>query len=557
MSNYPWSKFYPAEIQTHLDYPDYRVTDYLKMTAEQYPNNKAIHFFGKEMSFQELLSRSYQVANGLKDIGVKKGDRVALMLPNIPQFVYSYFGILFAGGIVVQTNPLYVERELEYHFSNSGAKVIICLDLVYPRVKAVKEQAGLEHIITTSIPDALPTVKKLLYPLVQKIKKGPTVDIDYSKEPIQTLHEFIDKAKDTPVEDPSTTEDVAVLQYTGGTTGTPKGVMLTHKNLVANVTQCQAWAYQTEKGKEVVLSVVPLFHVYGMTICMLFAAAHAAKMVLIPKFDIDLMMKTIKTQRPTFFPGAPTLYQGIINHPKASQTDLSSIEICISGSAPLPLNTQTKFEELTAGKLVEGYGLSESSPVICGNPIWGKNVNGSIGVPWPNTDCKVVDPEGEEVKPGELGEIIAKGPQIMKGYWNQPAETAATLKDGWLYTGDMGYMDENGYFYVVDRKKDLIIAGGYNIYPRDVEEVLYEHPVVKEAIVLGVPDEYRGETVKAYIVKKEGFTISEEALDQYCRSKLAAYKVPRIYEFRDELPKSMVGKILRRKLKEEEDEKLA
>ncbi|MFS1511259.1 long-chain fatty acid--CoA ligase [Chengkuizengella sp. SCS-71B] len=557
MPNNPWNKCYPAEIQPHLDYPDYRISDYLKLTAEQFPDHKAIHFFGKEMTFQELLTRSYQVANGLKELGMKKGDRVAIMLPNTPQFVYCYFGVLFAGGIVVQTNPLYVERELEHHFSDSEAKIVFCLDLVYPRIKAVKEKVGLEHIFTTSIPDGLPPLKKMLYPLVQKIKKGPTVDIDYSKEPIQTLHQFMEKSNSTPVEDPCGPDDVAVLQYTGGTTGSPKGVMLTHKNLVANVTQCQAWAYKTERGEETVLAVVPLFHVYGMTICMLFAAAHAAKLVLIPKFDIDVLMKTIKTQKPTFFPGAPTLYQGIINHPKVTETDLSSIKFCISGSAPLPLNTQAKFEELTGGKLVEGYGLSEASPVICGNPVWGKNVNGSIGVPWPDTECKVVNPEGEEVKTGELGEIIGKGPQVMKGYWNNPEETEATIKDGWLYTGDMGYMDENGYFYIVDRKKDLIIAGGYNIYPRDVEEVLYEHPVVKEAIVLGVPDEYRGETIKAYIVKKEGFTISEEALDQYCRSKLAAFKVPRIYEFRDELPKSIVGKILRRKLKEEEEEKLA
>lgn len=349
--------------------------------------------------------------------------------------------------------------------------------------------------------------------------------------------------------------DLALLQYTGGTTGLSKGVMLTHYNLLANAVQINNWFYRAVPGEEVFLAALPFFHVFGMTVLMNQSVSIAGKLVIVPKFDVDLVLKTITKMRPTLFPGAPTMYISLINHAKIEDYDLSSINVCVSGSAALPLEVQERFEQLSGGRLIEGYGLTESSPVAHVNPIWEKRKLGSIGIPVPDTDAKIVDPvTAEELPVGEIGELIIKGPQVMKGYWNRDEETRQTLRDGWLFTGDMGTMDEDGYFFIVDRKKDMIIASGFNIYPREIEEVLYEHPHVKEAIVAGVPDPYRGETVKAFIVPREGAPISKEELNKWCRERLAAYKVPRMYEFRDSLPKTLVGKVLRRRLLEEEME---
>ena len=352
-------------------------------------------------------------------------------------------------------------------------------------------------------------------------------------------------------------EDIALLQYTGGTTGLPKGVILTHRNLISNVTMCSAWLYKCKRGEEIMLGVIPFFHVYGVTTVMILSVMQAYKMVLLPKFDVETTLKTIHKQRPTLFPGAPTIYIGILNFPKLSRYDLSSIDSCLSGSAPLPVEVQEEFEEATGGKLVEGYGLTESAPITHANFLWDRpRKKGSVGVPWPDTDARILSLEtGESLPPGEIGEIVVKGPQVMSGYWNHPEETEKVLKEGWLLTGDLGYMDEEGYFYVVDRKKDMIIAGGFNVYPREVEEVLYEHPDVQEAVVVGIPDPYRGETVKAYIVRKEGSFISEQELNEFSRKHLAPYKVPRKYEFRHELPKTVIGKILRRALIDEEEMK--
>ena len=333
--------------------------------------------------------------------------------------------------------------------------------------------------------------------------------------------------------------------------------MLTHKNLVANAAMSNAWLYKCKPGEEIVLGILPFFHVYGMTAVLILSVMQGSKMVLLPKFDPETTLKTIQKQKPTLFPGAPTIYIGLLNHPDLKKYDLSSIDSCISGSAPLPVEVQEKFEEITGGKLVEGYGLTESSPVTHANFLWDKKrVKGSIGVPWPDTDSVILSMEtGEPLPPGEIGEIAVKGPQVMKGYWNRPEDTEQSLKDGWLLTGDLGYMDEEGYFYIVDRKKDMIIAGGFNIYPREIEEVLYEHPAIQEVVAAGIPDPYRGETVKVYIVLKEGAEATEEELDAYARKHLAAYKIPRLYEFRKELPKTAVGKILRRALVDEEKSK--
>ncbi|TFD92462.1 long-chain-fatty-acid--CoA ligase [Jeotgalibacillus sp. R-1-5s-1] len=557
MSAQPWLNLYPDTIPTTLQYDPKPVHAYLTEAAVTYPDKKAVHFMGKEFTFKEMHESSLKMAKYLQDIGIKKGDRVAIMLPNTPASVIAYYGILYAGGVVVQTNPLYTEREIEYQMKDSGAKAIVTLDILFPRVSKVFNDTDLEHMIITGIKDFLPFPKNLIYPFIQKKQYGITVKVEHAGSN-HLLTEILKTATPDP-EVPSLNfeEDVAILQYTGGTTGFPKGVMLTHKNLIANASMCDAWLYKNKKGEESIMGILPFFHVYGMTTVMILSIMQGYKMILLPKFDVETALKTIHKQKPTIFPGAPTIYIGILNHPDLKKYDLTSVESCISGSAPLPVEVQEKFEKLTGGKLVEGYGLTESSPVTHANFIWDqKRIKGSVGVPWPDTDSKIVSMEtGQELPPGEVGEIIVKGPQVMKGYWNQPEETAAILRDGWLYTGDLGYMDEQGMFYVVDRKKDMIIAGGFNIYPREIEEVMYEHPAVQEVVAVGVPDAYRGETVKLFVVLKQGAQATQEELDEFARKNLAAYKVPRIYEFRDELPKTAVGKILRRKLVEEEKEK--
>ncbi|MEH7332658.1 AMP-binding protein [Neobacillus drentensis] len=555
----PWLALYPKEIPATIAYSSESVQTYLVNAAEHYPEKIAIHFMGKDMTYKQLYDDALKFACYLQEkLGITKSDRVAIMLPNTPQAVICYFGILMAGGIVVQTNPLYTERELEYQMKDSGAKAIITLDILYPRVSKVMPQTDLQHIIVTAIKDYLPFPKNLVYPFIQKKQYGIVVNVKHEGS-THLLTEILKmKPKKLTSYEVNVEEDLALLQYTGGTTGSPKGVMLTHKNLITNTTMSEKWIYKCKPGEESLLAIVPFFHVYGMTVCMLLSIKMACKLILLPKFDALTTLKTIQKQRPTLFPGAPTIYIGLLNHPDLKKYDLSSIAACISGSAPLPLEVQENFEKVTGGKLVEGYGLSEASPVTHSNFLWDvERVKGSIGVPYPDTDAKVVSTDtGEPMQIKEIGEIVIKGPQIMKGYWNRPEETAEVLKDGWLYTGDLGYMDEQGYFYVVDRKKDMIIAGGYNIYPREIEEVLYEHPDVIEAVAAGISDPYRGETVKAYIVLKEGSKVTPEEMNQFARKFLAAYKAPRLYEFRKELPKSAVGKILRRMLVEEEKQKI-
>ncbi|KMJ56972.1 long-chain fatty acid--CoA ligase [Bacillus sp. LL01] len=554
----PWLSLYPEEIPHEINFEERTLQSFLKQAAEEYPTKTAISFLGKKLTFEEVYDQSLKLANYLKGLGVEKGDRVSIMLPNCPQAVISYYGVLFAGGIVVQTNPLYMERELEYQVNDSGSEIIITLDILYPRVSKVKALTKLKHVIVTGIKDYLPFPKNMLYPFVQKKQYGIVVKVEHSGE----NHLFTQVIKQSEAQmidvqiDPN--EDLALLQYTGGTTGFPKGVMLTHMNLVSNTMMSVKWMYQCKKAQEKVIGILPFFHVYGMTAVMNLSIMQAFEMVLLPKFDPETTLKTIQKEKPTLFPGAPTIYIALLNHPDIQKYDLSSIDSCISGSAALPVEVQEQFERVTGGKLVEGYGLSEASPVTHANFLWDERVSGSIGIPWPNTDSVILSMENGELAPiGEIGEIAVRGPQIMKGYWNRKEETEAVLKDGWLLTGDLGYMDERGYFYVVDRKKDMIIAGGFNIYPREIEEVLYEHEQIQEVVVAGVPDAYRGETVKAYIVKKAGATLTEEELDAYTRKHLAAYKVPRLYEFRDELPKTAVGKILRRALVEEEKQKIA
>lgn len=553
-----WLASYPEEVPHSIELPEIPVHQFLTQAFESAPNKVAIHFMGRELTYKELYESALKFANYLRSIGVEKGDRVAVMLPNCPQAVIAYYGTMYAGGVVVQTNPLYTERELQYQMADSGAKVILVMDILYPRAMKILHETKIENVIVTGIKDYLPFPKNLVYPFIQKKQYGFSVKVEHSG----TNHLFTEvmkMAKTDKIEQNFNFEnDLALLQYTGGTTGFPKGVMLTHKNLVANTMMCDAWMYKCKKGEEIILGILPFFHVYGMTTVLVLSVMQQGKMVLLPKFDAEQALKTIDKQKPTLFPGAPTMYIGLLNHPELAKYDLSSIKACLSGSAALPLEVQEKFEELTGGRLVEGYGLTETSPVTHANPIWDHRINGSIGLPWPNTEAVILRSGEAEVLPvGEIGEIAVKGPQVMKGYWNRPEETAMTFADGWFLTGDLGYMDDNGYFYVVDRKKDMIIAGGFNIYPREVEEVLYEHEAIQECVVAGIPDPYRGETVKAYIVLKEGKSVTDKELNEFCRKNLAAYKVPRIYEFRKELPKTAVGKILRRTLIEEEKQKMA
>lgn len=544
-----WLKDYPEQVPASIDYREIPLYQALDEAADDFPERRALSFLGKRMTFQEVRQEARSLAHVLQEAGLEKGDRVGLMLPNCPQYMISYYAVLYAGGTVVQVNPLYTDRELEQILVDSSAKMLITLDLLYPKATRVKASTTLTTIVTTSVADYLPFPKNKLYPI--KSRKDNNIIVDTTGS-IPFVSHRNHPSIEPVIIDPK--EDIAVLQYTGGTTGTPKGVMLTHFNLSANVEQIGHWFYKYSRGDgRKLLAVVPYFHVYGMTCNLNFGIFNAYEQIILPKFEIEQVLKTIDKEKPNLFPGAPTMYVGLLNHPKLKKYDLSSIEACISGSAPLPVEVQEKFERVTGGRIVEGYGLSETSPVTHTNCIWDKRVPGSVGIPVPDTIAKIVQADGETAAaPGEIGEILVRGPQVMKGYWKRPEDTQAVLRDGWLHTGDLGYIGEDHYFRIVDRKKDLIIASGFNIYPREVEEILYEHPAVKEAVVIGVPDAYRGETVKAFIVLKDDVTVTEEELDQFCRENLASFKVPRRYEFRDELPKTFVGKILRRVLVEEE-----
>jgi long-chain acyl-CoA synthetase len=487
---------------------------------------------------------------------VKKGDRVAVHLPNCPQFVIAYYATLMVGGIVVPCNPQYVGREIEHQLSDSGAETIVTLSLTYPIVKAIRDKTPLKQVIVANIKEYFPGLLKLLFTVATEKKEGHYQDL--SGEANTTwFPNVLAGAPARPEEVDVDMEDTAVLMYTGGTTGVPKAAQLTQRNIQANAVQVAAWLPDLEQGRESILTSLPLFHCYGMTTCLNLGILAASSMILIvnPRVMIHIM-KSINKHHPTLYPGVPAMYVAINNYPELEKFDVSSIRACISGAAPLPVEVQQQFQQLTGGRLVEGYGLSEATPVTHGNPVLGENRIGTIGLPFPSTEAKVVDAEtGErDLAPGEVGELVVRGPQVMKGYWRMPTETANTLRQGWLHTGDLSRMDEDGYFQIVDRKKDMILgAGGFNIYPREVEEVLYEHPKVQECAVVGVPVSVeKGERVKAFIVLKEGESAAEEEIIAFCKENLSRYKVPKFVEFRDELPKTMVGKILRRVLLEEE-----
>jgi len=556
----PWLKFYDEGVPATIDYPRTVMPQVLADTAKKYPDRTATIFKGARLTYRELNELVDRFAAGLQKLGVKKGDRVAIHLPNCPQFPISYYAILRAGGTVVPCNPMYVAREMEHQLSDSGAEVIITLSAFYPLIKQIRDKTKLRHVIVAKIKTYLPGLLRLLFTLAKEKKEGHAVDISGDANTYWFQDVLAEAtAKPTPVD--LDWDDTAVLMYTGGTTGVSKGAELTHKNILVNAMQCKHWL-KTPEATEIVLTTLPLFHSYGMTTCMNHGVLTATTMILVPNpRDLKDVLESINKYQPTIYPGVPAMYVAINNDPGvlAGKYNVKSIKVCVSGAAGLPIEVQRKFEEITGGKLVEGYGLSEASPVTHANPIFGENRVGTIGIPWPDTDAKIVDVETgtKELPPGEDGELIVKGPQVMKGYWNMPEETANALRDGWLYTGDIAKMDEDGYFQIVDRKKDMILgAGGLNIYPREIEDVLYEHPKVKEVAAVGIPVEEKGERPKVYIVLKEGETATEEEIIEFCRENLAPYKVPKFVEFRTELPKTMVGKILRRVLLEEEKKKM-
>ncbi|MEO8358235.1 MAG: long-chain fatty acid--CoA ligase [Chloroflexota bacterium] len=557
MNERPWLAHYDRGVPQTIEYPKAPLFYFLDEAAKKYPDRACTIFKGAVISYKEMNALSDHMAAALVEMGVKKGDRVGIFMPNVPQFVIVYFGILKAGGVVVAVNPTYPPDEVITPVNDANIDIMFTLTRFYGVLKAVRERSKLKKIIVSNIKEALPSFTSLLFTLLKEKKEGHHVaELDARDVWMKDLLKTHENSPRPRVD--ISPDDTALFQYSGGTTGIPKGAVAMHRNVVANTLQIKSWMPNLDPGKEVVLMGIPLFHVYGMVAGMNFAMSNGASMVMVPNArDLKDVLENVSKYKATIFPGVPLLYNGINNHPdvKAGKYDLSSIKACISGSAALMRETKEQFEKLTGGRVFEGYGLSEAPTATHCNPLLGENKTGSIGMPLPDVDVKIISlDDGEtELPQGEIGEIALCGPQVMKGYHNMPTETANTLrqmKDGstWLFTGDIARMDEDGYFYIVDRKKELIKPGGFQVWPREVEEAISSHPKVLEVGVGGIPDPNRGETVKAWIVVKPGETLTVEELKAYCKEHLAPYKVPTHYEFRNELPKTTVGKILRREL---------
>jgi long-chain acyl-CoA synthetase len=552
----PWLAFYDADVPQELNIPPLTIPDLLTEAARDYPEQTACVFMGGRMKYRQLQQVVDRLAGALHHLGVQPGDRVAIMLPNCPQAIIAYYATLSLGAVTVMTNPLYVERELLHQWSDSEVRYVISLDLFWPRIESVAQKLPLRHIILGGIQDYMPFVQRTVTPFVLR-RQGKWVDVRYG----ETVHRFTKllRAASTAYPDREIAPtDLACLQYTGGTTGLPKGAMLTHRNLIASISQIRNFLlYEHGQAQDVGLAIMPFFHVYGMTGLMNLGIHLAATLVLIPQPEIGAIVKAIAAEKPTFFTGVPALFSALNNYKDIDQVDLTSIKAVFSGAAPLPVDVMEKFEARTGARIAEAYGMTEASSVTHVNPLKGQRKFGSIGIPIIGTDSKIVDSNDptRELGINEPGEMMIKGPQVMQGYWNRPEETAETMIDGWLRTGDIAKMDEQGYFFIVDRKKDMILSAGYNVYPREVEEVLYQHPKVQEAAVIGLPDGIRGEKITAYIKLSPDESATAAEIRSFCRERLAPYKQPRTVVFRDDLPKTMAGKILRRELKEEALEK--
>jgi len=553
----PWLRAYDPEVISSIDYEKVPLHRLLDRAAEKWPKRKAVVFQNWSASYGKLRRLTEIFAANLKNMGLRKGDRVALMMPNTPQALVAYWGCLRAGAVVVWTNPLYMETEILHHFNDCEARFLIAVDLLWPRLEKLRPELPIEKYFFTSIADGLAFPLNLLYNLKAR-REGNRPSVPFDNKTIFPFKQLL-KGSETYTCDRIDPDEVALLQYTGGTTGVAKGCMLTHFNMGANVQQCKAMLAELEKEPQTFLGVLPYFHIYGLTTCVNWPVSIGATLIPFPRYVPQDVLKGIHKHRPTVFPGAPSVYISLLQQKNVAKFDMKSINYCVSGSAPMPIEYIEKFNEMTEATILEGFGLTEASPVTHLNPIHGTRKSGSIGLPFPDTDAKIVDMDvgGESLPAGKMGELVIRGPQVMKGYYNRSDATADVLRNGWLYTGDIAYMDEEGYFFIVDRKKDLIISGGYNIYPREIDEVLFAHPKVKEAVTVGIPHGGRGEIVKVYLVLEPGEKLSRADVIGYCREKLANYKVPRQVEFRDELPKTMVGKVLRRALRDEEVAKAA
>jgi long-chain acyl-CoA synthetase len=556
----PWLERYDEDVPKSIAYPEVPLFYFLEESAKKYPDKACTIFKGAKLSYKEMNEITDRLAAGLTSLGVKKGDRVGIFIPNTPQFLMAYYAILKIGGIVVATNPLYSPREIKHQANDSGIEVMIVMSNFYNRIKEVQPETKIKTVIVTNIKETLPPITAFLFTLLKEKKGGFRIEL---AEGDVWMQDLIDKyqPQDRPEVEVGPDDD-ALFQYSGGTTGTPKAAIALHRNLVANTLQIRMWMPNCEDGEEVVLMSIPLYHVYGMVAGMNFALRAGASLVMIPDArDIKDNLDNLQKYKATIFPAVPTLYNAINNHPdvKAGKYDLNTIKACISGSAPLMRETKEKFEEITGGVVFEGYGLSEAPTATHCNPLLGTNKTGSIGMPLPDVDARIIslDDEVTVLAPGEIGELVLKGPQVFNGYHNMPTETNNALRDGWLYTGDIARMDEEGYFYIVDRKKELIKPGGFQVWPREVEEVISEHPKVFEVGVGGIPDPKRGETVKAWVVVQPGESLNQDDVRDWCKGKLAAYKVPKEVEFRDQLPKTTVGKILRRELIRQHKEEVA
>lgn len=567
----PWLKFYEKGVPDSLTYLEMSLDALFTQAASRYPYNTVTNFvlkyiigqrftIGGKLTYRKLNEYVDRLATALYQLGVRKGDRVGLMLPNSPHFVITFFAAMRLGAIIVNINPTYTSRELKHQLADSGAETIVLLNLFWPRLREIQSSTSVKRVIVAHVFDTLSFPSNMLVRLSQR-KAAEWVDVKPEHD-IFFFQHLLEKYGPLPPQVEVKPDDTALFQYTGGTTGLPKAAMLSHRNIIANVLQISAWLTDGKPGQEKMMSAIPFFHVYGMTVCMLVGIYLGSELVLVPNpRPIENVMRIIQKERATLFPGVPAMYIGIVNHPRIQEYDLTSVRACISGSAPLPMEIQERFGNLTGGRLVEGYGLTEAAPVTHCNPLYGTRRAGSIGVPFPDVEVKLVDLDtGSELPVGteQQGELCIRGPQVMKAYWQRPEETAATIdSDGWLHTGDICKVDADGFFYIVDRKKDMIIASGFKVLPRDVEEVLFMHPKVLEAVVVGIPHPERGDdTVKAYIVPKPDTDPTAEEIKEFCRIHLAAYKVPREIEFRSDLPKTAVGKILRRLLVEEEQARM-
>lgn len=545
-----WVNAYDPGVPETIDYEEVLISGYLERSARNFPGNTALIFEGYKLTFAEVNAMVDTFVGVLRKMGVKKGDSISILLPNVIPCVVAYYAILRIGAIAVMNNPLYSDRELLHQFNDSGSILLVTLDLLVERMKALKDKTPIKNIIYTSLGDYLPFAKRLLFPLVAK-KRKLAVDVEPGPD-IYSFKALLEKNKPDTTGSQIGFDDPAMYQYTGGTTGVSKGVILTHRNLSCQVQQLKAWFPMFKMGADTMLGALPFFHVFGLSTSMNFAIAMAWGNILVPKPQPEPLLEVISKFKPTFAPLVPTMYIGMLNHPNLGTSDLTSIKGCFSGSSPLPVEIITEFEKMTGATIVEGFGLTESSPVTHVNPFQGTRKPGSIGVPVSDVECRIVSLEDGEtdVVPGEPGELFIRGPQVMQGYLNRPDETRDTLtKDGWLHTGDVATMDAEGYFYIVDRIKDMIISGGYNVYPRDIEEVLYEYPKIQEACCVGIPHPQRGEAAKVFIVLKPGEKATEKEILDFCSTRLAKYKWPVEVEIREDLPKSAVGKVLKKNLR--------